>query len=264
MFESSHPDLPAEATSRREGGLFLFQLMNSLNSAMKKYKCIFFDLDHTLWDYETNSREALFDLYGAYGLHERGVTAFNDFCVKFKEVNISLWDKYDRGLITSDVIRKERFKLIFESFNICDDEFCDSISTEYLATCPHKSNVMPMAVETLEYLSKSYRLTIITNGFDEIQHLKLAAGKIDHFFDHLITSQRAGHKKPAREIFEFALQLNGIAAYEAIMIGDNPITDIGGARNANVDAILFNPEQVQYEGEISRQIYALDELRQLL
>lgn len=231
---------------------------------MKKYKCIFFDLDHTLWDYETNSRETLFDLYGAYSLDERGVTSFNDFCAKFKEVNFSLWDQYDRGLITSDVIRKDRFKIIFESFNLCDDGLCDHISTEYLATCPHKSNVMPMAVETLEYLSESYRLTVITNGFDEIQHLKLAAGKIDHFFDHLITSQRAGHKKPAREIFDFALQLNGIMAHEALMIGDNPITDIGGARNANVDAILFNPEQLSLDSGISKQIHALGELRLLL
>lgn len=231
---------------------------------MKRYKCIFFDLDHTLWDYETNSREALFDLYGAFRLHERGVAVFDDFHLKFREVNVALWAQYDRGLITSDVIRKERFRQIFSSFDVYDDQLCDKISVEYLATCPMKPHVMPGAVETLEYLSQSYKLTVITNGFDEIQHVKLASGRISHFFDHLITSQRAGHKKPAREIFEFALQLNGISASEAIMIGDNPITDIGGARNASLDAILFNPEQVTYDQEFSHQIKALEELRRIL
>lgn len=231
---------------------------------MKRYKCIFFDLDHTLWDYETNSREALFDLYGAFRLHERGVAVFDDFHLKFREVNVALWAQYDRGLITSDVIRKERFRQIFASFDVYDDQLCDKISVEYLAICPMKPHVMPGAVETLEYLSQSYKLTVITNGFDEIQHVKLASGRISHFFDHLITSQRAGHKKPAREIFEFALQLNGISASEAIMIGDNPIIDIGGARNASLDAILFNPEQVTYDQEFSHQIKALEELRRIL
>jgi YjjG family noncanonical pyrimidine nucleotidase len=231
---------------------------------MKKYKCIFFDLDHTLWDYETNSREALQDLYNSFNLSEKGVTSFDAFFSKFREVNLALWDLYDHGLITSDVIRQERFKKIFAAFQLTDNQLSETISSDYLATCPLKCNVMPKAVETLEYLSKTYTLTVITNGFDEIQHLKLASGKIDHFFNHIITSQKAGHKKPAREIFDYAMQLNGIKASEAIMIGDNPITDIGGARNASVDAILFNPEQIDYQIEIQHQIKALEELQQLL
>jgi YjjG family noncanonical pyrimidine nucleotidase len=231
---------------------------------MKKYKCIFFDLDHTLWDYETNSREALNDLYTSFNLDEKGVTSFEAFFTKFREVNLALWDLYDHGLVTSDVIREERFKKIFAAFQLSDHKLSETISSQYLATCPLKCNVMPKAVETLEYLSKTYTLTVITNGFDEIQHLKLASGKIDHFFNHIITSQKAGHKKPAREIFEYAMQLNGIKASEAIMIGDNPVTDIGGARNASVDAILFNPEQIDYQIEIQHQIKALEELQQLL
>lgn len=231
---------------------------------MKKYKCIFFDLDHTLWDYETNSKEALRDLYISFNLEEKGINSFEAFFAKFREVNFALWDLYDHGVITSDVIRQERFRKIFASFHLTDDQLSETISSDYLATCPLKCNVMPKAVETLEYLSKTYKLTVITNGFDEIQHLKLASGKMDHFFNHIITSQKAGHKKPAREIFEYAMHLNGIKASEAIMIGDNPITDIGGARNASVDAILFNPEQIDYQIEIKHQIKALEELQQLL
>jgi len=231
---------------------------------MKKYKCIFFDLDHTLWDYETNSKEALHDLYLLFNLREKGVTSFEAFFAKFREVNLALWDLYDHGMITSEIIRHERFKRIFAAFQLIDNPLSETISSEYLATCPLKCNVMPKAVETLEYLSKEYKLTIITNGFDEIQHTKLASGKMDHFFNHIITSQKAGHKKPAREIFEYAMQLNGIKASEAIMVGDNPVTDIGGARNAYVDAILFNPEQIDYQIEVKHQIKALEELQQLL
>lgn len=229
-----------------------------------KYKCILFDLDHTLWDYDTNSREALEELYHQYELQAKGVEVFGDFVSEFQKVNFSLWDLYDRGLIDSQVIRKERFKKILGAFNAYEEKLSDNLSHDYLFSCPKKCNLIPDAIETLEYLTGRYNLTVVTNGFEEIQNLKLTSGKLTHYFDHIITSQKAGHKKPAREIFEFALRENGVHPYEAIMIGDNPITDIGGARNASIDAVLFNPAQVEYEVEVHYEIKALSELRQIL
>ena len=230
----------------------------------KNYKCIFFDLDHTLWDYDSNSKETLFELYHHHDLCARGVHAFDDFFDRFKVVNLSLWDQYDRGQITSDVIRRERFKQILEPFQAFEHTLCETLATEYLASCPKKSKLMPGAIEVLDYLANQYNLTIITNGFEEIQHMKLTAGNLHGYFDHIITSQKAGHRKPAREIFDYALRLNDIECHEAIMIGDNPITDIGGARNALIDTVFFNPEKMSHNAEAHYEISTLEELRQFL
>ena len=231
---------------------------------MKKYKTIFFDLDHTLWDYETNSMQTLQELFVQYGLQERGVHKFEDFFNRFRAVNLSLWDLYDTGKITSDVIRFERFKQILEFFNAYESQLSEDISRAYLDVCPTKCKLMPGAVETLDYLSANYSLTVITNGFEEIQNIKLSSGNIHRYFKHIITSQKAGHRKPARGIFDYALKLSGVSCNEAIMVGDNPLTDIGGAKNASIDAVLFNPEQIDHKVEVRYEITALSELREIL
>lgn len=231
---------------------------------MGSYKCIFFDLDHTIWDYETNSEETLYELFHEHLLVKRGVPSVENFQSVFKEVNTHLWDLYDRELITSDVIRKERFHQILMSFDIHDPSFCEALSAEYLHRCPRKGTLMPHALETLEYLSAKYNLTIITNGFEEIQHVKLGAGKVEHFFDHIVTSQKAGHRKPSKEIFEYARQINNIDFHETIMIGDNLVTDIGGARNAGIDTIYFNPFGVNHRETVTYEIKSLRELLSFL
>jgi putative hydrolase of the HAD superfamily len=234
-----------------------------MNNHQQKYQCIFFDLDHTLWDYETNSRDTLFDLYGQYALEKRGV-AFDAFHQQFRSVNNQLWNLYDRGLVDSDTIRKERFKQILEAFEAFEETLCAELSEAYLVTCPLKGTLMPYALETLDYLAGKYSLTVVTNGFDEIQQTKLKTGKLLHYFDHIVTSQTAGHKKPSREIFNFALQSNSIRPQEAIMVGDNLITDIGGAKNAAIDAVYFNPEQNGHQEIVHYEISSLAELRQFL
>lgn len=229
-----------------------------------KYKCIFFDLDHTLWDYEANSRETLIDLYHHFGLKTKGVDSMEDFYYKFKEVNEQLWLLYDSGKIDSQVIRKDRFRIILEAFHAYEEQLSDNLSHEYLHACPEKQNLIPEALDTLHYLSGRYNLAVITNGFEEIQNRKLTAGNLHHFFGHIITSQRAGHRKPAREIFEYALKVNNIRPHEAIMVGDNLITDIGGARNASIDTAFFNPERVTHDERVNYEIRTLGELCQLL
>ena len=230
----------------------------------QQYKCIFFDLDHTLWDYETNSRVTLHELYVHHELQAKGIHHFEDFLLQFRTVNQDLWDRYDRGLIDSEVIRKERFKTILASFHLHEEKLNHSLSADYLNSCPMKGFLMPQAIETLEYLSEHYMLTVITNGFEEIQKIKLMSGKLDHYFDHIITSQKAGHKKPAREIFEFALRTNDILHHQAIMVGDNPIADISGAKNARIDAVFFNPEKNTHTITTDYEIHSLEQLRQIL
>jgi putative hydrolase of the HAD superfamily len=231
---------------------------------MKSYKSVFFDLDHTLWDYETNSRETLLELYSLYKLVDRGVHAFDAFFNTFRKVNLSLWDLYDRGLLDSETVRKERFKQILTPFNAYDEAFATKISDDYLSACPKKKNLLPDALETLDYLSGKYQLTIVTNGFEEIQNLKMTSGNLHQYFKHIITSQKAGYRKPSAEIFHYALKVNGVNNTEAIMIGDNLVTDIGGAKNASIDAVLFNPDSFQHDVEVHYEIRRLHELKQIL
>jgi putative hydrolase of the HAD superfamily len=227
------------------------------------YKCIFFDLDHTLWDYETNSRETLQDLYVQYALQDLGVTV-EGFQQRFREVNTQLWDLYDRGEIDSGVIRKERFKQILEHFHAYEVKLSQNLSDDYLECCPKKAALMPHAIDVLDYLSGKYNLTVVTNGFEEIQHMKLTSGNLHRYFDFMVTSQKAGYKKPAREIFEFALKSNSVAAEEALMIGDNLITDIGGARNASIDTTFYNPDNLSHNEVVKYEIKSLIELCDIL
>lgn len=229
----------------------------------RNYKCIFFDLDHTLWDYECNAREMLLELHAAHELGARGV-AFDDFHLHFKTINFELWDLYDRGLIDNEVIRTQRFTKVLHKFDLVDEALSATLSYEYLYGCPKKCNLIPYAKEVLDYLSQHYRLTLVTNGFEEIQHVKLSSGNITHYFDHVITSQKAGHKKPAREIFDYALAVNNVACHEVIMIGDNLVTDIGGARNACIDTVFYNPAALTHTAEVNFEIRCLSELQKIL
>lgn len=231
---------------------------------MARYQCVFFDLDHTLWDYEANSEEALRDLYDRYGLHREGIQSFEVFFKKFVVVNNEMWDRHDRGLIPREVIRNDRFHRILTELGIDNYEMSLRFSHDYVTESPTRKKLIPEAVETLEYLSATYPLFIITNGFDEIQSTKLASSGIQKFFKQVITSERAGHKKPAREIFEFALNENGFVARDAIMIGDNLLTDMAGARNADIDRIFFNPQRIVHEEMVTHEIRSLGELKSIL
>jgi putative hydrolase of the HAD superfamily len=231
---------------------------------MKPYKCIFFDLDHTLWDYEVNSCDTLGELYVSYDLNAQGVYNLDTFKQQFKKVNTQLWDLYDRGMINNEVIRKERFKQILEYFDIRNEKLCQDLSVDYLHLCPQKSTLIPHALETLQYLANHYSMTVVTNGFDEIQNVKLTAGNLHSFFAHIVTSQKAGHKKPSREIFDYAMEANGVKCNEVIMIGDNLLTDIAGAQNASIDTVFFNPEKVGHTVKVKHEVTSLAELQKIL
>ena len=231
---------------------------------MKVYSCILFDLDHTLWDYEANAEETLKDLFARFDLEARGVTSFRFFHETFRRVNLDLWDRYDRGLIGQDVIRTERFTRVFYDTGIDDVRAAREFSARYLQELPLKKNLLPHAREILDYLHPRYPLTIVTNGFDEIQTTKIASAGIGHYFRQVVTSQRAGNKKPSRKIFEFALQQTGHAPKSAVMIGDNLQTDMAGAIDAGIDTIFYNPAQTPHQSRVTHEITTLQELMLIL
>jgi YjjG family noncanonical pyrimidine nucleotidase len=231
---------------------------------MKLYRCILFDLDHTLWDFETNSYQTLQELYHHHELESRGVSSFTHFYHTFVEINTRLWDFYDHGKITREKIRFERFHGILEKLGIDDTPLSLMLSDEYVAKAPKKSGLIPNSIEVLEYLFPRYPMTIITNGFEEIQYTKMESSGLTPYFKNVVTSARAGHKKPAKEIFEFALTEGGFQSHEALMIGDNLLTDIGGAHNASVDTVFFNPNKISHEGKPHFEIHDLKQLLDIL
>ena len=230
---------------------------------MKKYKSIFFDLDHTLWDFESNSRETLTELHGQYRLEDHGMD-LPRFLSTFKKINTGLWNLYDTGQIKQDVIRLQRFHRVFQEFNVNEYDLSVQFSIDYVGQSPKKKNLLPHAKEVLDYLKPNYPLHIITNGFSEIQSTKLSSSEILHYFQSIVTSELAGHKKPSKEIFEYALQQNNLQPHQVIMVGDNLITDMGGAKNALLDTIYFNPEKIQHTEQITHEITSLAELFTLL
>lgn len=228
---------------------------------MKEYRCVFFDLDHTLWDYESNSEQALKELFDQYKLN---IGSFKDFYNTFVTINTAIWNDYDRGLIGRDVIRNERFDRIFKTFGIDDYDLSLQFSADYIRESPKKANLVQHAKDVLDYLLPRYPMYIITNGFEEIQSTKLASSGISDYFKGVVTSARAGCKKPEKEIFEFALRENGFACNESIMIGDNLLTDIAGAKNARVDTVYFNPYKLPHEENVTYEISSLKELLTIL
>jgi YjjG family noncanonical pyrimidine nucleotidase len=231
---------------------------------MFPYKCVFFDLDHTLWDYETNSGEALEELYDRYGLKRLGAVSKQEFLATFSRINAALWELYDLGKIHRDVLRTDRFHQVLLAAGIDNREMSLKFSEDYLAESPRKGGLMPGSLEVLDYLVKKYPLYIITNGFDEIQSTKMESSGITPYFKKVFTSEKVGHKKPSREIFDHALTVDGHHPQEAIMIGDNLITDIQGARNAEIDHVFFNPNRVQHQQSVTYEINTLPELLNIL
>jgi putative hydrolase of the HAD superfamily len=204
------------------------------------YKCLFFDLDHTLWDFEKNAEESLKDLHNKHALDQRNIGA-EDFVKIYSNINKSMWRLYHMGEIDKEFLRTQRFIQTFLHFGIPEALIPGNLWDEYLALLPQRTNLMPGCIEILDYLHPKYPMTIITNGFKEVQHEKMYNSLLTPYFKHVVISETIGHQKPAKEIFLHALELNNVEAHEVLMIGDNIEADIQGAKNAGIPNVYFNP-----------------------
>jgi len=228
------------------------------------YKHILFDLDHTLWDFERNSSETLYELYEIYHLNQFNIFNSDEFVQQFKKVNTILWEQYDRNDIDRMYIRTNRFKMVLTQLGLEEQDVPKDISKVYLDICPTKRNVIPDTFEVLDYLKGQYHMHIITNGFDDIQDTKLNSSNLRGYFDKIFTSEAVGFKKPSKEMFEKAVDLIGTQKKSCVMIGDNIETDIKGAINASLDVIFFNPEKINHELPVTHEITSLVELKTIL
>ena len=231
---------------------------------MKSYRHLFFDLDNTLWDFETNSAEVLGDLYERHALSRFGIPSAQVFIETYKVRNQMMWEQYRLGKIDKASLRNDRFRLTFWDLGLDAELAPRQLAEDYIAESPRKNRLFPGATETLNYLAGKYSLHIITNGFQEVQHIKMKASGIDHLFDEVIISELTGYKKPDVNIFYYALDKTGAAAEESLMIGDGLEVDILGARNAGWDTVYFNPEKSAHNSLTTYEIHHLEELKRFL
>jgi putative hydrolase of the HAD superfamily len=209
---------------------------------MNGLRHVFFDLDHTLWDFEHNSRETLRELFAEYSEHLRQGIDFDDFFLRYTQVNNQLWAQYRENRITSGRLRELRFKDTFGQLGMAHAPWMAEFGDRYLEICPTKTALMPGAVEILDYLQGRYALHLVTNGFWQTQNTKLASSGLERYFTHVITSENAGAKKPAPAIFQFAIEKAGANIEESVMVGDDYEADILGGLQFGLKVIFYNPE----------------------
>lgn len=231
---------------------------------MNKYKHIFFDLDHTLWDFETNSQQVLSQLFRDHKLKEEYGISEPEFISKYAEINAAMWDRFHRNEISRDELRVSRFGKTFKFFGVYAPELENVFPEKYLELLPRQNRLFPDAYQVLDYLKLKYRLHLITNGFEKVQRSKLFHACLEPYFDVIVISEITGFKKPEPEIFQFALDHAKAKAEESVMIGDDITADIEGALNFGMDAVFFNPAGKPYENPKAKQIKDLKELLVLL
>lgn len=229
------------------------------------YKHIFFDLDHTLWDFDANSRDTLEDLYTEFSLRDRGVPDFPSFHERYADHNERMWDRFRKGYITREDLRWKRMWHTFIEFKIGDERLIHAFSDRYLEVLPTKRRLFDDTAGLLDYLrERGYPMHLITNGFERTQHLKLQHSGIGGYFTHVVTSETAGSLKPRREIFDYALRSAGCAPGDALMVGDALEVDILGARNAGMDQAYFNPRVPARDIVPTYTLATLSDLKKIL
>jgi putative hydrolase of the HAD superfamily len=227
---------------------------------MKNITDIFFDLDHTLWDFDKNSVLAFDKIFKQ---HYPTINT-EKFIEIYAPINQACWKLYQVDEITHVELRYNRLRQSFDAMGfIISDEEIDRIAYDYIAFLPDNNQLFDGAIEVLEYLLPKYRLHIITNGFAEVQGKKITKSGLGNYFKTVTNSEMAGVKKPHRNIFEFALSLANVKKENAIMIGDCIDADVRGAIDFGMQAILFDEKEI-HSVEGIKTIRHLLELKKIL
>lgn len=229
------------------------------------YKDLFFDLDHTLWDFETNSKETIQELYLTHRLADLGIVDFDGFYDTYSAHNHRLWDRYTKGFIKQEELRWKRVYLSLLDFKVADEPLAKAMAQSYLEILPNKTHLFPYTIDILTYLKqKGYQMHLITNGFESVQFKKIKNSGIDSYFTEVITSEASNSLKPHKAIFEYALKNTNAKIAESIMIGDNESADIQGGINIGMDTIFVNHIQVVPTVPATYTITHLKELETIL
>lgn len=231
---------------------------------MTAVKHLFFDLDRTLWDFEANSMKALQIIFDEYNLKD-SIAHFRHFHHTYVRANAELWKLYGKGGISKDGLRDERFRKTLIHHEIENEELVKEISNAYIEISPRQTLLFPGTLETLEELKElKYDMHIITNGFREVQHIKLENSGLRPYFREIICSETVGVAKPDKRVFNYAMELAGAKPEESVMIGDDREVDILGGNGAGMRTILFDNESQYPKAEGEYKVQNLRELPLLL
>lgn len=230
-----------------------------------KYQHLFFDLDHTLWDFDANARESLEEIYREFNLYSRAINSFEKFYDVYEVHNNILWNRFEHGYITGEELKWKRMWLTLLDFRIADDKLSRDMGEYYMEILPEKDRVFDYTFEILSYLTaKGYMLHLLTNGFEKTQRRKLTRSKLDGYFTNIITSEIANSTKPLKEMFDFALKQTGGQLENSIMLGDNPDTDLAGANNIGMDCVFVNHAHKNIRPHYTYMVCHLKELEKIL
>lgn len=228
---------------------------------MNNIKHIFFDLDHTLWDFEKNSDLTFQKIFSEQNL-EIDISYFLDI---YKPLNRVFWKLYREEKISKSELRYQRLKTVFDRLEYSiSDETINTIAIDYIDYLPRFNHLFEGAIDILDYLKPKYQLHIITNGFEEIQTKKMETSNILHYFNEVITSESVGVKKPHPKVFHYALQVASATKENSIMIGDSIEADIQGALNIGIEALHCNFENELIEVNGFTSITMLNQIKQYL
>ena len=221
---------------------------------------IFFDLDHTLWDFEKNSALAFETIFNKHKME----VPLQEFLKYYVPINLKYWEWFRNETINQSQLRYGRLK---ETFDLLDFEIEEEkilfLSQEYIVYLPQFNYLFDGAIAILDYLKPKYNLHIITNGFQEIQQNKLKNANIGHYFQTVTNSEIAGVKKPNPKIFEYALRQANAVKIDSVMIGDCLEADVIGALDFGMDAIFFNTNGVAIQQHV-KQVSNLLQLKEYL
>jgi len=231
--------------------------------ATKRYKWLFFDLDGTLWDFDSNSeytlRLLLQQLAPDLVQHER------EFLSYYREYNDFLWIEYGAGRISKADLRWKRFYEVFLRFGLDNKKLAEEFGEKYISMSPYQTRVVEHSFDILDYLkSKGYHMYLLTNGFAEIQHIKTTQSGLAPYFEKVFTSDESGYKKPHKLAFDYAVKYVNARKKESLMIGDEWPTDIFGARQAGIDQVYFNTRNQKADCPVTYEISSLLELKSIL
>jgi putative hydrolase of the HAD superfamily len=229
-----------------------------------KYKHLFFDLDHTLWDFDTASERSWGTLYVENDLAGAGIPDFDAFFRIYSAHNDRMWERFRSGFMKRDELRWKRIWHTLIDFKVYDTALAHKLSDAYLELLPTQAVLMPSAKELLEHCKGRYAMHLITNGFEATQRLKLQHAGIDEYFVEVITSEASNSMKPKPEIFHFALHAAGAECCDCLMIGDALDIDVVGAMNVGMDSVYYNPKRMPHKEKPTYEVAHLEELTSIL
>ena len=221
-----------------------------------KIKDVFFDLDHTLWDFDKNSKHTFEKILTDNEI----IIDIDVFLEVYIPINTNYWKLYRQNNISKDKLRYGRLNDTFKALDIdISTKIIYKLSDDYIKYLSSFNFLIDGTIPILKFLDSRYKLHIITNGFQEVQNLKLINSGIDGFFKTITNSEMAGVKKPNQKIFQLAIDKARTDFSSSIMIGDNLEADIHGALNSGMDAILFNFHKIN----VPKGVISINKLNQL-